>query len=56
MIKMHFVGGDNLVVDVADADAFRKALENPKGLIEVTHDRKTVLVRVEAVAGVVFLD
>jgi hypothetical protein len=56
MIRIHFVGGENLVVEVADAEEFRKALENPEGLIEVTHDGKSVLVRVEAVAGAVFLN
>ncbi|HUW01244.1 MAG TPA: hypothetical protein VMW08_02710 [Acidimicrobiales bacterium] len=55
MIKIHFVGGENLVVEVADTDGFRRALENPEGLIEVTHDGKSVLVRVQAIAAVVFI-
>ena len=56
MVKIHFVGGENLVVELVDPEAFRARLEDSGGTVEVTHDGKVVVLRVEAIAAVVFLN
>jgi hypothetical protein len=55
MVKIHLVGGENLVVEIADPSGVRSALKDPNDVIEVTHDGKSVLIPVRAIAAFVFL-
>jgi hypothetical protein len=55
MVKVHFIGGESLVVSGADASTLEAALADPDGVLRVTHDGKPVLLAVRAIAAVVIL-
>jgi len=55
MVKVHFIGGDSLVVDGVDASGLEQALTDPNGVLLVRHDGKPVLLAVRAIAAVVIL-
>jgi hypothetical protein len=55
MVKIHFIGGENLVVDVADPASLAAALRDPDGVLEVTHDGRPLVLAVRAIAAIALL-
>ena len=53
MVKIHLVGGENLVVQVPDVSALPRLLADPNAVLQVTYDGKPVLIPVRAVAAIV---
>lgn len=53
MVKIHLVGGEALVVQIADVAALPQLLRDPDGVLQVTYDGRPVLIPVRAVAAVV---
>ena len=55
MVKIFFIGGQELVVNVSSTEDFADALRDPDGVLEVTHDGHRMLLAVRAIAGIAFL-
>ena len=55
MVKIHFIGGENIVVEAADPQALVAGLRDPDGVLEVRHDGKRLFLASRAVAAIVLL-
>jgi hypothetical protein len=55
MVKIHFIGGEDLVVDVADPDGLARSIADPDAVIEVGHDGKRVFLAARAIAALVIM-
>jgi hypothetical protein len=55
MVKIHLVGGEAIVVEIANVAALPELLRDPDAVLQVTYDRKPVLIPVRAIAAVVHM-
>ena len=55
MVKIHFIGGENLVITAPDPSVFSGALNDPNGVLEVTHDGKQIFLAVRAIVAIVVM-
>ena len=52
MVKIFFIGGQELVVEVPSTAGFADVLRDPDGVLEVRHDGHTMVLAVRAIAGI----
>lgn len=55
MIKIFFIGGQELVVNVPSTDGLADALRDPDGVLQVVYDGHQMLLAVRAIAGIALL-
>lgn len=55
MIKIHLIGGENIVAQVADPSSLADLLADPNGVLRVDFDGKPLLVPVRGVAAIVLM-
>lgn len=55
MIKIFFIGGQELVVNVASTDGIASVLADPNTVLEALYDGQRIFIPVRAIAGILQL-